>query len=320
MQKSECPDGPRRVGFLLMPKFSMMCLTSAIEPLRVANRFLERQAYSWHFFSVDGGPVAASNEMTILAEAGLDEISDFPVVGLVSSFEPFAAANARLYGWLRRMERRGCRLGAFDTGAFLLAEAGLLNGRRVTLHWESLAAFREGYPDIDVRDSLFEIDGPFFTCSGGTASLDLMLDLIAGHHSKELAVAVAEQFIHQEMRHQELRQRMPADRRVGTMSGTLVRIVETMEANIETPLCLDDLAAASGVTKRQLERLFTRHMGVPPQRYYLDMRLDRARQLLNQSDMPVFEVGLACGFTSAPYFTRAYRRRFGYPPSRENRP
>ncbi|WP_366552863.1 GlxA family transcriptional regulator [Aquibaculum sediminis] len=312
-------ETPQRVGFLLVPGFSMLCLVSAIEPLRVANQRGGGHLYSWHFFSADGEPVQASNGMAIVAEAPIAEVGPLPVVITVAGFDVDGHADPRIAAWLRHESVRGADLGALDTGPFLLARAGLLGGYRVTLHWEALPAFREAFPDIDARETLFEIDRNRFTCSGGTAALDLMLHLISLGHGAELAHRVSEQFIHDQIRAPEEQQRMPADRRVGARSERLADVLETMEDNMEEPLSLDDLASQAGLSKRQLSRLFRNHVGAPPLRHYLNLRLDRAQQLLQQTRMPVFEVGLACGFSSAPYFSRAYHARFGHPPVQERR-
>jgi transcriptional regulator GlxA family with amidase domain len=297
----------------------MLCLVSAIEPLRVANQQTGKVLYSWHFYSRDGRAVEASNGMVIMAEAPIAEVGALPVVVVVAGFHVNSQDNSQIASWLRREAIRGADLGGLDTGPFVLAEAGLLSGYRVTLHWEALPAFREAFPEIDARETLFEIDRSRFTCSGGTAALDLMLHLIGLSHGEALARRVSEQFIHDQIRTAKEQQRMPADRRVGAQNQRLAAVIELMEENIEDPLGLDELAGHAGLSKRQLSRLFRTHVGEPPLRHYLNLRLERARQLLRQSRMPVFEVGLACGFTSAPYFSRAYHARFGHPPLRERR-
>ena len=307
-------ESPQRIGFLLLPKFSMMCLLSAIEPLRGANRTLGYAAYSWHFWSIDGAPVAASNGIPIAPEASIDEVHDFPAIAVLASYEPMAAVDRALLRWLRRRFREGSEIGGFETGTSVLAEAGLLSGRRVTLHWETLDAFRETYLDVDARDSLFEIDDPVFTCSGATAAMDLMLHLIARQHSDNVAASVAEQFVHTEIRAAGVSQRMAADRQAGVSEPDLVRVTETMRAHLENPLGLAELASRCGLSKRRLERLFTRHLGVPPQRHYQRMRLERARHLLRYSELAIGEVAVACGFGSAAWFARAYRARYGHPP------
>lgn len=308
---------PQKVSFLLLPGFSMLCLVSAIEPLRVANQRSGRHLYSWHFFSSDGGAVEASNGMVIMVEAPLADAGPLPVVIVVAGFDVTRHDHRRIAGWLRREAIRGADLGALDTGSVLLAEAGLLRGYRVTLHWEALPAFREAYPEVDARETLFEIDRNRFTCSGGTAALDLMLHLIGLSHGQALARQVSEQFIHDQIRSPQERQRMPADRRLGASNQRLASVINLMEDNLEEPLGLGELARSAGLSKRQLSRLFRLHVGEPPLRYYLNLRLERAQQLLQQTPMPVFEVGLACGFTSAPYFSRAYHARFGHPPRGE---
>lgn len=310
---------PRKIGFLLLPRFSMICLLSAVEPLRGANRTLGYEAYQWSFFSVDGRPVEASNGIPIAPGCSMEEIDQFPAVSVVASYDPLATVDRSMLQWLRRLHRQGADIGAFETGPVVLAESGLLAGRRVTLHWETLAAFRERYLDIDARDSLFEIDTPVFTCSGGTAAMDLVLHLIARHHGEEVAASVSEQFLHTEIRAPDAHQRMAADRRVGVRAPELARATEIMQANLEAPLSLATLAERCGIGHRRLERLFIRHLGLPPQRYYLRLRLERARHLLRHGGLRVHEVGLACGFGSASWFARAYRGHFGHPPTAERR-
>lgn len=312
-------ETPQRIAYLLLPRFSMICLLSAIEPLRGANRTLGYEAYRWCFVSLDGEPVAASNGMPIAPAGDIHAVDDWPAVSVVASYEPMAAVTPALLRWLRRLHHGGSDLGAFEAGPLVLAEAGLLRGRRITLHWENLAAFRERYLDVEARDALFEIDPPFFTCSGGTAAMDLSLWLIAQHHSEALATSVSEQFLHTEIRAHDAGQRMAADRRAGTTNRDLVRATEIMQAHVEAPLDMGELAARCGISRRRLDRLFVRHLGVPPQRYYQQLRLERARHLLRHADLPVHEVALACGFGSASWFSRAYRAHFGHPPRAEQR-
>ncbi|MDZ7749902.1 MAG: AraC family transcriptional regulator [Halofilum sp. (in: g-proteobacteria)] len=187
MLEQQQPDEPRRLGFLLLPRFSLLSLLSALEPLRGANRTLGYTAYDWQLFATDPGPVAASNGIPIAPAAAIDAVDDFPAVAVLASYDPLAAVDRRVCRWLRRLQRQGTELGGVETGATVLAHCGLLSGRRVTLHWETLEAFRETHLDVDARDSLYEIDPPVFTCSGGTASMDLMLHLVARHHGDAVA-------------------------------------------------------------------------------------------------------------------------------------
>lgn len=308
------PDLPERIGFLLVPEFSMLGFFSAVEPLRVANRLSNRRLYSWRVFSRDGRPVAASNGMTLVADAAVGAPPEVSTVVVCASFEPARHADRATLAWLRRLARCGVSLGALETGAYLLAKAGLLDGCRATLHWENLPAFAEAFPAIQTSEELFEVDGPRFTCSGGTAALDLMLHRISERHGRRLAIAVSEQMLHNRIRDPHDHQRMTLELRSGVASPKLRRVLEAMESRLEEPLAAPELARLTGLSRRQLERLFRAHLSDTPRGHYLKLRLRRARQLLEQTEMSVFEVAVACGFSSAAYFSRAYRVQFGRAP------
>ena len=312
-------DDVERIGFLLVPQFSMISLVSAVEPLRVANRLKGAQLYSWHIYSVDGQPVESSNGIAMMAEASIAQVDFVPTVIVCSSFEPERHESKALLSWLRRLNRKGCEIGGLCTGAHLLARAGLLNGRRATTHWESLPGFVERFSDIEVTTDLFESDDRFFTCSGGTASLDLMLHRIGARHGKALSVAVSESMLHERIRSHGDHQRMALGLRLGVHHPKLVAIIETMERNLEEPLTVDQLAGQVGISRRQLERLFKNHFDQTPSAFYLKLRLHHARLLLEQTSMTVLQVALACGFFSAPYFSRAYRNLFNRSPREDRR-
>jgi len=312
-------DLPETFGFLLLSQFSMICFFSAIEPLRVANRLSGSRLYAWRVYSVDGAPVAASNGMTVVADAGIAEAAGIPTVFVCASYEPERGESSAVRAWLRRLARQGARLGALETGIYALARAGLLDGYRATTHWENAPAFSERFPDIELTNELFEVDRKRLTCSGGTAAIDMMLHLIEARHGRDLAVGVSEQLLHARIRNPDDHRRMALGRRLGVRHPRLLKIVETMHDYLEEPLGLDRLAARGGISRRQLERLFRAHMGDTPTGYYLKLRLRRARQYLEQTDMRVLDVSLACGFSSAPYFSRAYRAQFGCTPREDRR-
>ena len=306
---------PETIGFLLAPKYSMMAFVSALEPLRVANRLGGRELYRWEIVSRDGAPVAASNNLALVADHAIDRGGRYSSVVVCSSFEPEASYDILVGQWLKGLDRAGVALGSIDTGSFLLAWAGLLDGYRATTHWESLDSFAEQFPRIDVGSGLFIIDRSRFTCAGGTAALDMMLHLIRLRHGHQLAAAVSEQFIHATIREPQERQRMDASQRQGVSRPGLGRALEMMENHLEELVGIDELSDAAGVSRRQLERLFHRHFRVSPQRYYLDLRLQRARALLRYTDLSVVEIAVACGFGSAAHFSRSYRAWAGNPPS-----
>ncbi|SDI73293.1 AraC family transcriptional regulator, carnitine catabolism transcriptional activator [Pseudomonas flavescens] len=302
--------------FFLLPGFSMMGLMSAIEPLRVANRF--HAHYSWRLLSDDGQAVPASNGMSLNVDDALDdELADASLF-VVAGFDPLATFSPQLASRLRRADR-GCRvLGGIDTGSFVLAEAGLLDARqRFTLHWEALDAFRERYPQLQPTQELFEIDGRRITSAGGTSSLDLMLGLIGRDHGEPLSIQVSEQFVLGRIRTRLDHQRMQVSSRYGIHDKKLALVIAEMERCTEEPRSPGQLADTVGITSRQLERLFRQHLSTTPITFYLGLRLDKARQLLRQSDLSVLEVALACGFESASYFARRYRTRFAVSPRQD---
>ena len=295
--------------FLLMPGFSVMGFVSAVEPLRVANRF-GGELYRWHVLSADGGAVIASNGMSVNADAALEPLKKGATLWVVAGFEPLKFYTPGLEHWLRRLDHDGVTLGGIDTGSFVLAEAGLLAGHRLTLHWEALDAFKESYPQLVVTQELFEIDRRRITSAGGTASIDMMLDLIGQDHGPELAIKVSEQFVLGRIRPRKDHQRMQIATRFGINNKKLVQVIGEMETHTEPPLSTLALAEGIQVTRRQLERLFRLHLNDTPSNFYLGLRLEKARQLLRQSDMSVLEISIACGFESPSYFTRSYKGRF----------
>ncbi|AVF57282.1 UNVERIFIED_ORG: AraC family carnitine catabolism transcriptional activator [Pseudomonas parafulva] len=306
------------IHFLLLPGFSAMGFISALEPLRVANRF-KAQAYHWQVLSLDGSAVNASNGMSVNADAALGAQTPCGTLLIVAGFEPLRCYAPKLQQSLRRLAHEGGMLGGIDTGAVVLAEAGLLDGHRATVHWEALDAFRENYPSLQATQELFEIDRQRITCAGGTASIDLMLDLIAQAHGAELAVQVSEQFVLSRIRPRQDHQRMQIAARYGISNRKLVQVIGEMEKHTEHPLGTTELAARAMITRRQMERLFRLHLNDTPSGFYLGLRLDKACQLLRQTQMTITQVSVACGFELPSYFTRRYKRRFGRCPREERR-
>lgn len=308
---------PQEMAFLLVPNFSMIAFTSAVEPLRLANRVAGKELYRWHLFSSDGKAVAASNGIPLTPEGAVEQIINYDTIMLCSGVDGHLYEDKNVFAHLRRAERQGADIGALCTGAHILAKANMLNGYRCTIHWENLASFAENFPDIETTSELFEIDRNRFTCSGGTAALDMMLNLISQQHGHELAAAVSEQFIHERIRDRHDHQRMALTARLGVRHPKLIQVIQQMEANLEEPLDRAELADAAGLSSRQMERLFAKYLHRSPARYYVELRLHRARLLLLQTNMSVIDVALACGFVSASHFSKCYRDFFGKTPRRE---
>lgn len=307
------------VGFLLVPGFALMSYAAAVEPLRAANLIAGRELYRWWHAAPGGGPVAASNGVAVVADFAPGEAGDADIVFVCAGGNPATFDDRDTIALLRRLARRGVTIGGISGGPYVLAKAGLLDGRRATLHWEHAAAFHEAFPEVDVVPSLFVLDGDRITCSGGVSALDMMVAMIARDHGRDLAAAVGEWFLLTHIRDGLGPQRMDLRHRLGVSDEALLAVLRAMEANIETPLARDRLAAIAGLSLRQLERLFRVRLGRSIHAHYLALRLDRARQLLRETSLPVLEVALATGFGSASQFARAFARAHGGPPSRHRR-
>ena len=308
---------PQILHFLLVPDFSMMAFTSAIEPLRAANLRSGEALYRWRIVSDDGQPVQASNGFSLLPDASIDDESPDEAVFVCAGLGVEHFHHPRVFAWLKKLARRGVALGGLCTGSLILARAGVLDGFRCTAHWENMEGFVSEFPQLDITATLFEIDRKRYTCSGGTAPLDMMIHSIAKDHGEDLAIEVAEQMLHTGIRHPHDTQRLSIQHRTGITHPKLLAVIAHMEAFLEIPMALPDIAAAVGLSIRQMERLFHDKTGKKPSRYYLELRLQRAHQLLVQTTMPVLQIAVACGFTSAAHFSKCYRDRFGKSPRNE---
>ena len=313
-------DGNRdthRCGFILVPNFSMIAFTSAIEPLRLANRVSGETLYSGCHYSLDGGPVTASNGVTITVDGSLADAKNLHTVFICAGLDVHLHCEKSLMSRLRHMASHGTALGGLCTATYILAKAGLLDGYSCTIHWENLIALTEEFPDLEITSELFEIDRNRFTCAGGTAALDMMLNWISLFRGSKVAADVADEMLHHRIRDGHESQRMELRSRLGIAHPKLLAVVALMEENLEEPLSCAELARRVGLSTRQLERLFRKYMNNVPTRYYLELRLSRARFLLRQTSMPVLSIALAAGFISASHFSKCYHEFFKHTPSQE---
>lgn len=310
--------GPRgqvtQLGFLLLPEFPLYALVPAIEALRIANQNSDRKLFDWKLISVTGAAVEAGNGLSLSVDCGIEDMAFCPAVFVLAGNHPKDHLDRRLLNWLRRQARHGGVLGAIDNGAFALAEAGLLKGHQVTLHWESVATFRDHYPDIDVTEQLFIWDRDRITCAGGNATLDLMLQLIAKAEGPALAQIIANAFVAEAPRAGATSQRNEAERIRRAEETPVGRVLHDMETHIAEPLSAQILARRAGLSTRALSRVLRDKIGDPPMRYYRKMRLQNARNALFYSDQPVQDVAIACGFASPEAFSRAFKENFGVSP------
>jgi transcriptional regulator GlxA family with amidase domain len=302
------------VGVILIPDFSLMSFASLTEPLRGANRMAGEQRYRWTNVSVDGGSIQSSTGLAV-PTATLDEAGDFDIVVVCGGHSDETYGHRKLREYLRRMDRRKIRLGSVSTGSFVLADAGLLDGRRCTTHWGYIDALRAACSRADVCDELYVVDGRIFTCAGGLAAMDAMLDIIRERQGNDFSSMVAENFVYGSTRRPEEHQRMALRHRLDVADPTVIGAVALMEQFIETPLRLPRIANRTGVSSRQLERLFKRHLHCSPAQHYVRIRLDEGRRLLRNTSMSVLAIAIHCGFNSTSHFSRAYRQHFGSLPS-----
>ena len=314
----------RSLVFFLVPDFTMVAFATALEPLRIANRMLGYEAYRWRLASTDGSPVPASNGVLCAVNTSLDEERrkmagpDRPSMAIIcTGMDVEKYHNKSVFAWLREEYNRGVAVGGLCTGAYVLAAAGLLSNKRCAIHWENLPGFQEAFPKANVFADLFEVDQNVYTCAGGTAALDMMLKLIGDDFDENLVNRVCEQVLTDRVRSPTDRQRLPLRARLGVQNSKVLTIIELMEANLAEPLSLIEIADHVDLSRRQIERLFRTEMGRSPARYYLEIRLDRARHLLIQSSMPVVEVAVACGFVSASHFSKCYRELSARSPQQE---
>lgn len=317
-------DRPKTIAFLLVNRFSMISLVSAVEPLRASNRLLGEDSYAWKLFSEDGSPVVASNGLELAVEgslskltASLDEI-DFLFVCAGLDTDP--PNRARLHAGLTQASRSNIVIGSLSAGTFILARAGLLDGYNCTVHWEFQPAFEEQFPELNCTSGLYVIDRNRWTGSGGVTGLDMMLRLIEDDHGPSLSRSVGNQFQIDRIRNAAVHQRPGNLDRMDTLPGPLQTAIDIMMANVETPLKMDIIARDSGLNLRRMERLFKSHLEAAPAQFYRRLRLEKARELLMHSNLSTLEISFLTGFSSSSHFAMAYAREYGVRPSDMRRP
>lgn len=307
------------VGVLLVPRFSMMAFTSLIEPMRIANRCSGQTLYRWQILSLDGEPVEASNGLMLAVNGAYRDGVGLSAAIVCAGVDVARNDHRELIAVMRRLTSFGTAIGAACTGTYVLAKAGLIDGYQATIHWEDYPSLVSEYPDLVITQELFEIDRNRFSCAGGTAAIDMMLAVIARDYGATLAAQVTDVLVHHRMREKGERQRMDLRSRLGIAHPKLLAVVRRMEETVETPVSCAELARQEGISTRQLERLFSKYLGISPTRHYLSVRLERARFLLLQTSMPILSVAMACGFVSASHFSKSYHEHFRRTPSAERR-
>lgn len=308
------------IGFLVLPHFSMIALVNALEPLRLANYLSGRELYRWSIIDPSDSGTAASNGLTLAPDCRPANVPGCDIVFVCGGLRIQEAVTPQVVSLLREWALNKQPLGSLCTGTYALAKARLLDGYRCAISWENLPAIREDFPHTEFTQELFVIDRGLVTCAGGTAPIDLMLNLIHARHGRRLAAEVSEQFNVDRIRDERDQQPVPLLVQVGPAHEAMLQAAALMEAHVESPISMEALADEVGLSLRQLERLFRRYMETTPAHHYLGLRLRRARNLLQQTPMSVTEITVACGFQSSSHLCKSYRTLFGHPPSWERRP
>ncbi|MBA85012.1 MAG: AraC family transcriptional regulator [Rhodobacteraceae bacterium] len=308
---------PRRFVFVLLPNFTLLSFASALDSLRLANQMAGKELYSWTLIGEGGQTMRCSSGVEMNLDDDLCELSRDDTVLICGGLNIQDAVTRKLLSWMRREARRGLMMGGLCTATYALARAGLISEKRATIHWENQDSFAEEFHDVHLTKRVFVIDGNRFSTAGGTSSIDLMLHFIAADYGQELANGVADQQIYSSIRTDKDAQRLSTPTRIGVRHPKLAQVIQKMEANIEDPISPAVLASQVGMSTRQLERLFRRYLNRSPKRYYMELRLQKARNLLMQTDMSVINVALACGFASPSHFSKCYRAHYDTTPYRE---
>ena len=309
-------DEPIRDSFVLVPRFTMLAFTSAVEPLRVANQLAGRNLFEWQVFSEDGAPVTASNGVPLVPDGALPREAPSGYVLVCGGVEPEVTTTAQLADWIRAQWRRGRIVGSLCSGAYTLARAGILKGRRFTLHWENIPGFREIYPDLEPSERVYCIDDRVITCAGGVAAAELALRLISDHCGPDLGQAAMNMCLLTQTRQADDGQVTSLASRLGTRNDHVVRAVKYLESRLDEEFRLEDCAAHVGVTPRQVQRLFRQFLGATPVQYMNNLRLARGRMLLSETNLSVLEVALSCGYASPSHFAKSFRKKYGVSPNR----
>ena len=294
----------QRYGLLLVPRFSLIALSSVVDPLRLANSVLERPTYEWVTLGLSTDPVISSDGIRVLPDAAMTDGLGFDAVFVIGPNPIPRRGLSDIAAWLRRQAAQGVALGGVDTGSYFLARAGLLNGYRCTIHWEDREVLPEHFPQLIVSDRLFEIDRDRYTCSGGVSPLDMMIWLLSQPPgSRELAERVADLLVAQRRS------------RLAHVPAVVLDALQMMQSNLDELLDIDEIARVLALSRRQVERLFREHLGTSPSRKYLEIRLVRARLAVLRSTRSLDDIAQSCGFGNLSHFIARYRRAFASTPA-----
>ncbi|MCT4655116.1 MAG: GlxA family transcriptional regulator [Cohaesibacter sp.] len=298
-----------RFCFVLFDGFSNMVLASAMEPLRAARDLTRNEAMAWQLVTMDGAPVKSSSGIMLQPDCAFADAAPFDALFFVSGYGFRAHAEALNKAALVKIASTAKLVGGLDTGSWLMAKAGLLNGRKATIHWQELKSFEEQFLDVNVTADRHILDGDRASCGGATTIMDLMLGLIRREFGEAVAFDVSNLFVYDSERSAR-GGRGARNRSIATKAPQLEKAIAHMRLSLEQPCSLHDLSEVAAVSPRTLERLFYRELGVSPGRYFQMIRLNHARALVEETDLAVSEIAARTGFSSSSTLSRAFSRHF----------
>jgi AraC family transcriptional regulator, glycine betaine-responsive activator len=306
---------PLDVTFLVAPGASIMCVASAIDPLRAANRIAGEQLYRWTVVSPDGTNPLTTSGLPVTVSGKFDANTRHETLIVIAGFGTAPFAKGPFIAGLAKAGRRARAIGGIEAGTWLLGHAGLLDGRASTTHFEDMEDFRAAFPESDVRPERFVIDGPLFTCGGASPAFDLMLHLIRSRNGVALAMNVASVFLYEQSRAAADTQPLVSLGQLEQLDPRISTAIRLMETHVDAPLTMTAIAVRTGVTTRTLETTFNRLIGETPAHYYLGLRLAAARKMVTDTKLPLTEIAARTGFSSAAIFSRAFKTRFAKAPT-----
>lgn len=303
---------PRTLAVLIYPQFQILDVAGPIAAFEIASRFAG-QAYRIEVMAAEPGLIASSSGAVMAAgplrSDGLDTVLVSGGNGCVD-----AAEEARIRSWLLAAHRTARRTASVCSGAHVLAEAGLLDGRRATTHWQRSADFARRFPRVRLEpDRIFIKDGPVWTSAGITAGIDLALALIAEDHGEDMARAVAQQLVVYHRRPGGQSQ-FSALIEMGGQGGRFATLLDWMRAHLAEPLSVERLADEAAMSPRHFARAFAAETGLTPAKAVERLRLETARERVEASSDPIDRVAQATGFGDPERMRRAFLRAFGQPP------
>lgn len=309
------------IAIIILPNFNLLATTAFIDPFRALNYLQGNAVYEWQFVGLTKQAVTASNGMQVTPSLSLEDLGHaFDLVMVSASWLPEDHNNRTLNRYLKVQHSRGGIVGGLDTGAQILAYAGLLKQRRASIHYEHIASMRELFPSTTTCEELFVKDDRIMTCCGGQAACDLALSLIWDWQGVDLANSVARFIFHDRLRSATDSQIPGHYEPVGhSVPDKLRQAIVIMESHLEHTMKMADIANKVGLSQRQLARLFKINTGISPIQYYVEVRLDRAHGMVTQTQLPILSIAVACGFNSQEHFSKAYHRRFACSPSQDRR-